>query len=82
MYKAQLVLVTAAYKECLEEEYSSSDDQKQNISKAEKLIAAGHMEPVNEILKLSAQVEADKRLIEAQKNMIEQLEGELKQLKQ
>lgn len=52
----------------------------QNLGKAEKALAMATTEPVNRILVLEKMLQEDKGLIGAQKNMIEQMEGEVNKL--
>jgi hypothetical protein len=48
--------------------------------KASKVLAMPHMEPVNEILRLRAELEKANALTGSQTNMISQMEGEVRKL--
>jgi antitoxin component HigA of HigAB toxin-antitoxin module len=75
LYKAQLKTIVEGYEDTM-----SSEQFREALGKAAKLLAASHMEPVNEIIKLTIEATKDKALIEAQKNMISQMEGEVRKL--
>jgi hypothetical protein len=78
LYKAHLIALKdfVALSEPFEDGETISGGEE--FQKVEKLLAAGHMEPVNEIIKLTIEATKDKALIDAQKNMIEQVEAEVK----
>lgn len=58
----------------------TNEDATEAMNKASKLLNAGHMEPVNEILRLRAELEKANALTGSQANMMEQLEKEVRDL--
>lgn len=77
MYKVHVQSLVKLVEDGMTEDY---DVMTKTVGDANKLLAAGHMEPVNEILRLRAELEKANALTGAQANMIKQLEKECRDL--